>query len=85
MILMAKTRIEHWKEDCIGCAACTVLSNEWVMVGDISHIKNSVTDQRGHEILKVESIGTHQDAADVCPVKCIKVLKLSENRVLISK
>jgi len=71
---MAKARVEHWKEDCIGCAACTVVSEEWEMVGDISHIKGAGQDEKGHEILEVKKAGSHQDAADVCPVKCIKVI-----------
>ena len=72
---MSKTRIEHWKEDCIGCAACTVVSDDWIMVGDISHVKGSVLDEHGHEVVELGNTGSHQDAADVCPVKCIKLIK----------
>lgn len=74
---MAKFRIEHHKEDCIGCAACTVTCPDFWEMEDTgkSHLKGS--DKQGEiEILELEELGCNQDAADICPVECIKVKKL---------
>lgn len=74
---MAKFRIEHYKEDCIGCAACTATCPDFWEMGDDSksHIKGS-DKQSNIEVLELDELGCNQDAADICPVECIKIKKL---------
>ena len=74
---MAKYRIEHHKEECIGCAACTAVCEDFWEMGEDSkaHIKGIESDG-AIEILETEDIGCNQDAIDICPVQCIKIKKL---------
>ena len=63
---MAKFKIAQDRNVCIGCGACAaVCSENWVMKGDKSHPKKTELDE----------IGCNQEAADVCPVQCIKIKK----------
>lgn len=51
---------------CIGCGACaSVCPDNWVMDGGKSKPVKT----------EVEEVGCNQEAADVCPVKCIKIEK----------
>ncbi|OGM02976.1 hypothetical protein A3K72_03745 [Candidatus Woesearchaeota archaeon RBG_13_36_6] len=73
---MAKFKIEHHKEDCIGCGACAATCNSWEMGEDYkSHLKGS-KKQGKIEVLETNDLGCNQDAADMCPVGCIKIKKL---------
>jgi len=61
-------RIEQKRDECIGCGACvSVCPDNWEM-GDDGKSKPKETT--------VEKIGCNQEAADVCPVQCIKVVKV---------
>lgn len=64
---MAKFKIEQDRDACIGCGACTsVCPDNWEMKGDKSHPKET----------EVDDVGCNQEAADVCPVQCIKIKKV---------
>ncbi|MCX6821524.1 MAG: ferredoxin [Candidatus Aenigmarchaeota archaeon] len=63
---MAKIKIIHDVEACIGCGACaSVCPDNWEMKGAKSKPKKT----------EVADIGCNQEAADVCPVQCIKIKK----------
>lgn len=52
------------KEKCIGCGACAaVCSENFELVEGKAQVKNAT----------VEEAGCSKDAADGCPVQCIKV------------
>ena len=73
---MAKFKIEHYREDCIGCGACTATCPDfWEMGGDYkSHLKGS--KKSGNiSTLEIDKLGCNKDAADMCPVQCIKIKK----------
>lgn len=74
---MPKYRIEHYKEECIGCAACSsVCPDFWEMGEDNkAHIKGS-DEKEEIEVLELDELGCNQDAVDICPVQCIKIKKL---------
>ena len=62
---MAKFKIVHDRDACIGCGACTACDN-WEMADDgKSRPKKTELDE----------LGCNQDAADGCPVQCIKIEK----------
>ena len=62
---MSKFRIKFNKDDCIGCAACTSVCDNWVMDGDKAKpIKTELSDS---ELKK------NKEAEDICPVNAIKV------------
>jgi len=64
---MAKFKIEQDIDACIGCGACTsVCPDNWEMKGDKSHPKET----------QLDDISCNQEAADVCPVQCIKIKKV---------
>jgi len=64
---MAKFKIEQDRNVCIGSGACaSVCPENWEMKGDKAHPKKT----------ELNGIGCNQEAADVCPVQCIKVKKL---------
>jgi len=63
---MAKFKIEVNKEDCIGCGNCVALCPAmFEMKEGKSNVKKA----------EVEEVGCAQEAADSCPVQCIKITK----------
>lgn len=63
---MAKIKIEHDKNVCIGCGACaSVCPDNWEMKGDKAHPKKTELDDEG----------CNNEAVNVCPVQCIKIKK----------
>ena len=59
---------------CVGCGACAAICPKyWEMGGDgKAHLKESTTTGENH-ILMVENVECNTDAANACPVKCIKI------------
>ncbi len=52
------------REKCIGCGACVSVCDNWKM------------DDDGKAKLKkteVEEVGCNKEAAEICPVQCIKI------------
>ena len=56
------------KDECIGCGACVATCDNFEM--DEEENKAKVKDAG------VDEIGCNQEAADVCPVQCIKIKKV---------
>ncbi len=62
------------KSGCIGCGSCSVACPDYWEVGDDgkANLKNS--EKKGEKrVLEVEEAGCNKDAANVCPVKVIKI------------
>jgi ferredoxin len=60
-------KVEVIESECIGCGACVATCpDNFDMSGDKSKVKKA----------EVKEAGCSQDAADGCPVSCIKVTKL---------
>lgn len=70
------TKIIHEREKCIGCGSCAALCPKyWEMVEDgKSQLLNSEKAGENFE-LEVSDLGCNQEAADSCPVSCIKIVK----------
>ena len=81
---MAKFKVEHHKEICIGCGACAAINpTDWVMEGDKSHLIESNKENGEHgvqefKIVDDSKMKQNQEAADACPVPCIFVKKISD-------
>ncbi len=60
---MAKFKIDVDKEACIGCGACVAQCDNFELDGDKVKAKKTVVDD----------IGCNKEAADICPVECIRV------------
>lgn len=68
---MAKYKIIYDREICIGCGTCVAVCPEnWEMKGDKSNPKK----------VELAEIGCNQEAADACPVSCIRVEKVEEKK-----
>ena len=63
---MVKYSVSVDKKTCIGCGACTVSCDNFVMDGDKAKPVKS----------EVDSVGCNQEAADGCPVSAISVKKV---------
>lgn len=61
------------QEDCIGCGACAAIDPaDWALKGDKAELIGS--KKEGDYFVKIVSVaGANQDAANACPVSCIKV------------
>ena len=66
------------RQKCIGCGSCVAVCSKHWEIGDDgkSDLKDSKTNpETGNEELETEEIGCTQEAADVCPVQCIHIVK----------
>jgi len=64
---MVKVKIVHDREKCIDCGACVaVCPANWELAKD-GRARPKKTE--------LDDIGCNQDAADSCPVQCIKIKK----------
>jgi ferredoxin len=73
-------KIIHEKKKCIGCGSCVVLCPKYWKMGEDgrAHLLNSeFKPATEEEILKLEEkeLGCNREAADVCPVQCIHIIK----------
>ena len=80
---MAKFRVIYDREACIGAAACAAAAPKfWVMNEDgkadlISSSYNADT-KKFELVIEDATYLENKDAADVCPVEAIKVIKIEE-------
>jgi ferredoxin len=68
-------KVIHNKSKCIGCGSCVAVCPDFFELAEEgkAHLKKSEFDEKNQEeSLEVEKKGCFQDAADVCPVQCIK-------------
>ena len=71
-------KIIHEREKCIGCGSCAALCPKfWEMAEDgKSKLLNSkVNAESGNYELETNEAGCNQEAADACPVQCIRIEK----------
>ncbi|TSD02056.1 MAG: hypothetical protein Athens071426_571 [Parcubacteria group bacterium Athens0714_26] len=77
-----KTKIIQKREECIGCGSCTIVCqkfwkmNEKDMKADL--IGGKINDSGEYELeiknISAEDLDCNKQAADVCPVKIIKII-----------
>ena len=70
-------KVIHDVKKCIGCGSyAAVCPQSWEIIDGKAHLlgskKNPTTS---NEELEIQEIGCIQDAADICPVQCIKIVK----------
>jgi ferredoxin len=67
-------KVKHLKDLCIGCGACAATCPaHWEMQGDKSHLKDSKELEGDVFELETDDVGCNKEAAENCPVQCIKV------------
>lgn len=81
---MAKYKIIHEREICIGCGSCAATCPDfWMMDPDgKSKLKNAKKNGKNFE-LQVDEKNCNQDAAEVCPVSCIHIVELKTNKKIV--
>ena len=77
---MTKYTVFHERWKCIGCGACVAVSPEhWELTADDgkSDLKKPTRKIKKPEGMQqemdIDEIGTNKDAAEACPVECIKI------------
>ena len=71
-------KIVHEREKCIGCGSCAALCPKyWEMAedGKAKLLGSKVNQKTGNEELDINKIDCAQEAADICPVQIIHVIK----------
>jgi ferredoxin len=64
---MTKYKIIHERDKCIGCGACaSICPANWEIADDGKSRPKKIS---------LDDIGCNQEAADACPVSCIKIKK----------
>lgn len=69
---MAKIILERQK--CIGCGSCQAVCSKYWQMGDDGKTKllGSVNQGENFE-LEVTEVGCNKEAAEACPVQCIRI------------
>jgi len=67
---MAKYKVEVDIDTCIGCRACTVISDNFVPNNDKVKVVNPIIEQT--------DLKHNKEAEEGCPVSAIKVTKIEE-------
>mgnify|MGYP001994237785 CR=1 FL=1 len=77
--LMEPTKVQHFKKDCIACGACAAIAPEFWEMDEEGYADLKGSELHGdHYQLKLKSLEEktiNQEAADVCPVQIIHVVK----------
>lgn len=79
---MTKFRVEHIRDECIGCGACaSVCPDYWEMKDDgKSSIKGGVDTEFGETLgPQEEGFDCNKEGAESCPVNCIHVYEIAED------
>ena len=64
------------KSKCIGCGSCVSLCESFFEIKEDgkAHLKNSKNKGKdGNEELEIKKASCAKEAAEVCPVECIKI------------
>ena len=82
-----KYKIEHIRDECIGCGACSSVAPEyWKMEDDGKTSINGAEKTKNDAGQTIEKLGPteegfelNNDAAESCPVNCIHLFKINED------
>ena len=71
-------KIIQERQKCIGCGSCAALCpKNWKMAedGKAKLLNSKVNQKTGNEELEIAEIECSQEAADICPVQIIHIIK----------
>ena len=83
-----KYKIEHDRENCIACSACSAVAPEfWIMSEEDgkADVVNSTKTPDGYEHLDLEDkdYAINKEAADLCPVNVIHIVDKGTKKRII--
>jgi len=70
--------IIHERQKCIGCGSCAALCPKYWEIaedGKAKLLNSKVNQKTGNEELEINKIECNQEAADICPVQIIRIIK----------
>ena len=71
-------KIVHERQKCIGCGSCVALCPKYWEIaedGKAKILNSKVNSETGNEELEINKIECNQEAADICPVQIIRIIK----------
>ena len=71
-------KIIYERQKCISCGSClAICSKYWEMSdnGKIKLIGSKLNSKSGNYELDIGEVECNQNAAELCPVQCIKIIK----------
>ncbi len=75
---MSFIKIQHYRQNCIGCNACVQIAPQtWEMSAKDGKAKLKQGQAKGEVYtgeIAADELEVHQQAADYCPTKIIKIL-----------
>lgn len=69
-------KIIHEREKCIGCGTCVAVCPKYWQIGDdgkANLLGSQVNSKTGNFEIEIKKVECNQEAADACPVQCIKI------------
>ncbi|MAG78231.1 ferredoxin [archaeon] len=79
---MVMYRIVYEKDECIGCGACTSQCPEnWELKETSEGFKAKFKKMDINE----DEYDSNQEAADICPVDCIKIEKVKKKKSVVDE
>ena len=77
---MVRYKIEYKKEECIGCGACVSQCPEnWELIEGEDGFKAKPKKSEIND----DEYSSNQEAADICPVDCIKIEKVKARKKIV--
>jgi len=81
---MAKYKIVHDKNACIGCGACASTCPDFWSMEDGGKSKLDGAKKVGSNFeLLLDDLSCNKDATEICPVNCIHIFDLKANKKII--
>jgi ferredoxin len=80
---MAKYKITHHRDECIGCGACEAVSpKSWQMKSDNKvMLKGSKKGSGEIYALEADNLDKNMEAAESCPVNCIHIEENGKKKI----
>ena len=77
-----KYKIEHVREECIGCGSCvSICSGFWEMNKDGKSDLKKAKNIGKKQVLEVNDLKCNMEAAETCPVNCIHIYEEGKKKI----
>ena len=84
---MGKFKVEQKREECIGCGACTAMSDMWTLNDNDGKSDSKGAKKRDDGVCELEfdekDLDKHKEAAEACPINVIHIKNKKTNEQII--